>query len=191
MPSTPPKAGRVVVAGIAALALVVVVGAVAFGAGRQPASAPTPTPAATPSPAPSTPVPPTPTSDPSDSPTVVVLDTVDENDPRVVVDDQTGELVDIRAGHAGDGMSTRWNRAIVDQVGPETIRVTWVGLPGDELVALTIGAKNGAPVLHFDQNAPYANTDALGADRVLVLTFAGAVDADDVPVTFPPLVPAG
>jgi hypothetical protein len=193
MPSTPPKTGRIVVAGIAAMALVVVVGAVAFGAGRQPVDVPTPTAVPTSSPvppSPAQPATPAPTADPSDGPTVVVLDTVDENDPRVVVDDQTGTLADVLAGHAGDGMSTRWNTAIVDQVDPKTIRVTWVGFPDEEEVVLTITADGGAPVLVFDQKAPYANTDALGADRVLVLTFDSAVQADDVEVGFPSLEPS-
>jgi hypothetical protein len=191
MPSTPPQTGRVAVAGITALALVVV-GAVAFGAGRQPAVAPTASPVATPSPVstpsvqPATPVP---SRAPSDGPTVVVLDTADDNDPHVAVDDQTGKLVDIRAGHAGDGMSVRWNEAIVDQIDPQTIRVTWVGFPGDEEVFLTIDVNDGAPVLVFDQKAPYANTDALGADRVLVLTFDSDVAADKVEVAFPSVEP--
>ena len=188
MPSTPPQAGKAVIAGIAAVALVVVVGAVAFGAGRQLAAAPTPTPISSPSPAPTSPVQPatpTPTSTPSDGPTVVVLDTVDENDPRVVVDDQTGKLADVLSGHAADGMSVRWNDAIVDQIDPRTIRVTWVWFPDEEEVVLTITADGGAPVLVFDQRAPYANTDALGADRVLVLTFEDDVDAEAVEVGFP------
>jgi hypothetical protein len=189
MPSTPPKTGRVVVAGLAALTLVVVVGAVAFGAG-QPASAPTPTPVVTPSPSPAQPATPVPTSAPSDGPTVVVLDTGDVNDPRVLVDDKTGKLADVLTGHAEEGMSVRWNTAIVDQVDPRTIRVTWVGFPGAEDVVLTITADGGAPVLAFDQKAPYANTDALGADRVLLLTFDDDVDADEVEVAFPPLEPA-
>jgi hypothetical protein len=190
MPSTPPQTGRVVIAGIAAVTLVVVVGAVAFGAGRQPAAAPTPTPVSTPSPVPTSPVQPAtpaPTSTPSDGPTVVVLDTANENGPSVVVDDQSGKLADVLAGHAGDGMSVRWNDAIVDQIDPRTIRVTWVGFPGAEEVVLTITADRGAPVLIFDQKAPYANTDALGADRVLVLTFEDDVDADEVEVGFPSL----
>ena len=192
MPSIPQNTGRAAIAGIAAVTLAVVVGAVALGAGRAPSSAPMPSLSPTPSPAPTGPVAPTPapTSDPSDGPTVIVLDTIDEHDPQVVVDDQTGTLADVRSGHAGDGMSTRWNTAIVDQVDPKTIRVTWVGFPGDEVAALTIVERAGSVVLEFDQNAPPANSDALGADRVLVLAFDGAVDADDVEVTFPPLVPA-
>ena len=191
MPSTPPQAGRAVIAGITALALVVVVGAVALGAGGQQAAAPTPSPVSTPSavPTPVQPATPTPTSAPSDGPTVVVLDTVDQDDPRVIVDDQTGKLADVLAGHAGDGMSVRWNTALVDQVDPRTIRVTWVGFPGAEDVVLTITADGSAPVLVFDQKAPYANTDALGADRVLVLTFEEDVDADEVEVAFPSVEP--
>ena len=107
--------------------------------------------------------------------------------PASTIDDQTGSLRSVVTGHAGDGMSTRWNTAIVDQVDANSIRVTWVGFPGEEQVDLTITADGGAPVLVFDQMAPYANTDALGADRVLVLTFDSAVNAADVEVAFPSL----
>lgn len=190
MPSTRANLSRLVAAGAAAVALAVVVGAVAFGAGRQPASSPTPTASPTPTPAPTspaTPVPatPVPTVEPLGVPPVVVLDTIDDHDPRVEIDDQTGKLVDIRSGHAGDGMSVRWNTAKVDQVDPSTIQVTWVGFPGEDLVVLTVDANGGAPVLVFDQKAPYANTDALGSDRVLVLTFDSPVDASKVEVAFP------
>jgi hypothetical protein len=192
--SSRPTAGNIVAAGILAIALAIVVGAAALGAARQVAPSPSPSPAATPSPlptAPATPVPatPAPTADPTDGPIAVVLDTVDENDPRVVVDDQTGTLVDVLTGHGGDGMSVRWNEAIVDQIDARTIRVTWVGFPGDEQVVLTIDTNDGAPVLVFDQRAPYANTDALGADRVLVLTFDNDVDAGEVEVAFPSVEP--
>jgi hypothetical protein len=98
-------------------------------------------------------------------------------------------LADVITGHAGDGMSVRWNEAIVDQIDPRTIRVTWVGFPGEEQVVLTIDSDGGAPVLVFDQKAPYANTDALGADRVLVLTFDNDVDADKVEAAFPSVEP--
>jgi hypothetical protein len=199
MSSSPsrPTAGNIVAAGILAIALAIVVGTAALGAVRQVASSPAPTPAATPSPAspatpaPATPAPatPAPTADPTNGLTVI-LDTVDEIDPRVVVNDQTGTLAGVVTGHAGDGMSVRWNKAIVDQVDPRTIRVTWVGFPGEEQVGLAIDAKDGAPVLVFDQMAPYANTDALGADRVLVLTFDSAVNAADVEVAFPSLEPS-
>jgi hypothetical protein len=195
-PSSRPAAGNIVAAGILAVALAIVVGTATLGAVRQVAPSPTPTPAVTPtatptSPSPATPAPatPAPTADPVDGSGVVVLDTVDQNDPSVVVDDQTGTLSAVVTGHAGDGMSVRWNEAIVDQVDPRTIRVTWVGFPGKEQVALTVDSDGGAPVLVFDQKGPYANTDALGADRVLVLTFDKAVDADEVEVAFPSVEP--
>jgi hypothetical protein len=196
MPAIERTAGRAVAAGIAAVALVAIVGAVALGAGRQPADAPAPSHSPKPTavasvpatPVPATPVPATPApSDPVGVPPVVILDTVEPDDPSVAIDDQSGTLVDVHAEPAGDGMSVRWNDSIVEQVGPKTIRVTWVGFPGAEQVGLTITADGGAPVLVFDQKAPYANTDALGADRVLVLTFDSAVDAGDIEVAFPSL----
>ena len=190
MSTSRPKAGNIVAAGTLAIALAIVAGTVALGAVRQVAPSPTPAPVATPTPVatpsatPATPATPAPTVA---VPSVIVLDTVDDNDPRVAIDDQTGSLRSVVTGHAGDGMSTRWNTAIVDQVDAKSIRVTWVGFPGEEQIALTITADGGAPVLVFDQKAPYANTDALGADRVLVLTFDSAVNAADVEVAFPSL----
>jgi len=188
--SSRPAAGNIVAAGILAVALAIVVGTAAVGAARQVVPSPLPSPAETPSPT-ITPVPatPAPTADPTDGSAVVVLDTVDQNDPRVILDDQTGTLADVVTGHGGDGMSVRWNEAIVDQIDPRTIRITWVGLPDEEEVHLTIDANDGAPVLVFDQRAPYANTDALGADRVLILTFDNDLDADEVEVAFPSVEP--
>ena len=198
MPSTRSAAGRVVAAVFAAVAVPAIAGTVAFGAGRATVSSPTPavtpkpTAAATSpaTPAPATPVPATPAPTPAavGVPPVVVLDTLQGPDPRVAIDDQTGTLTSIRSGHAGDGMSVRWNSAQVEQVDPRTIEVTWVGFPGEELIVLTINANDdGVPVLIFDQKAPYANTDALGSDRVLVLTFDRPVDAGTVDVGFPSL----
>jgi hypothetical protein len=205
MPSTRASAGRVVAAGLVAVVLVAIVGAVAFAAGRQPASSPTPTasptttaapasptiPTTTAAPSPATPVPatPAPTAGSVGVPPVVVLDTIDDHDPRVSIDDQSGRLVAARSGHAGDGMSVTWNDAKVDQIDPTTVQVTWVGFPGEELAALTVDVDGGHPVLVFDQKAPYANTDALGADRVLILTFDRPVAAADVEIAFPSVEP--
>jgi hypothetical protein len=193
MPSNPPTAGRTAAAGITALALAVVVGAVAFGAGRASASTPTPTVDPTPSPTIAWPYPtPFPTMPPAitDGQVIVVLDTVDDVDPSVAIHDGSGSLADVRAGHAGDGMSTRWNTAIVEQVDPTSVQITWVGFPGAERAELAVTETDGSIELDFDQDAPPANSDALGADRVLILTFDRVVDADDVEVAFPPLEPA-
>jgi hypothetical protein len=199
MQSNYPTLGRFAAAGIGAAALFLVAGAAALGAGGEPEAAPSPTPISTPTTAPSaaptyaiTPIPatPAPTPKPDPVPSVVVLDTIDDVDPRVLVDDPMRALVAIRTGKAGDGMSVRWNTAAVEQVDPETIRVTWVGFPGEEQIVLSIDASGGTPVLVFDQMAPYANTDALGADRVLILTFDGPVKAADVEVAFPSVGPS-
>ena len=194
MPSTRASAGRIVAAAVAAVVLVAIVGAVAFAASRQPANIPTPTasPTTTAAPtSPATPVPatPAPTAVSVGVPPVVVLDTIDDQDPRLSIDDQTGRLVAARSGHAGDGMSVAWNTAKVDQIDPTTVQVTWAGFPGEELAILTIDADGANPVLVFDQKVPYADTDALGADRVLVLTFDGPVAAADVEVAFPSVEP--
>ena len=190
MPSTRATAGRVAAAGVAAVALAAIIGAVAFGAGQPPASSPTPTasPTSTPAPtSPATPIPatPAPTAAPVGVPPVVVLDTIDDQDPRLAIDDQTGGSSPPVAVTPVTGCRSAGTTARVDQVDPTTIQVTWVGFPGEEHVVLTVDAKGGTPVLVFDQKAPYANTDALGADRVLVLTFDSPVDATKVDVGFP------
>jgi hypothetical protein len=86
-------------------------------------------------------------------------------------------------------MSVAWNTAKVEQVDPTTIQVTWDGFPGEELVVLTVDAYGGNPALVFDQKVPYADTDALGADRVLILTFDSPVDAANVEYAFPSVEP--
>jgi hypothetical protein len=60
--------------------------------------------------------------------------------------------------------------------------VTWVGLPGDDVVDLGINGAAGAYVLTLVQAGPVANSDAMGEDRVLILTFDAPVSAADVSV---------
>jgi hypothetical protein len=186
--SSRPPAGNIVAAGILGIALAIVGGAAALGAVRQvapsPAPSATPTPVASPSATPASPATPVPTSTPGGV-RIVVLNTTDDKDPRIIVDDQTGRLSHVFPGQAGDGMSTRWNTALVDQVDPNTVRVTWVGFPGEAEIGLAITADDKVTALVFDQMAPYANTDALGADRVLYLTFDRGIDADKIEVGFP------
>ena len=45
-------------------------------------------------------------------------------------------------------------------------------------------AQGDGVLLRFGQNMPYPNTDAMGADRVLVLTFDQPVAAEDVVAEF-------
>ena len=168
-------------------------GAILVIAGACTAAAPSPVPA---SPAPSGPANPAPTEQPSEAPASeapapsqgngdegIVLD-VPGHVVSVVVTDRGVGLAGAESGTAGDGMSVRWGDALVENVDPSTIKVTWVGFPQDETIGLVLEPKGDKVVLRFGQNAPNPNTDALGADRVMVFSFDQPVSADDVVVEF-------
>ena len=171
-------------------------GAILVVAGACSAAAPSPAPA---SPAPSGVASPAPTEQPSDAPASeapspapsqgngdepVVLDVSGGHLVSVVVTDRGVGLNGAESGKAGDGMSVRWGDALVENVDADTIQVTWVGFPQDETIGLTLDPKGDGILLRFGQNAPYPNTDALGADRVMVFSFVQPVSADDVSVEF-------
>jgi hypothetical protein len=174
---------------VAVLALTIVVAA----CGAAPASpAPaTPAPTAAPTGTPViTPVPvqtPKPSAGPSqggvgDKP--IDLDVALGHDISVVVTDRSGHLVGARSGKGADGMSVRWGDAIVRNLDANTIQVTWVGFPQDETVGLVVELHDDGLLLRFGQAAPYPNTDAMGADRVMVFDFDMPVSADIVAVEF-------
>jgi hypothetical protein len=171
-----------------ALALVVVFAADA-AYGRRPATSPDPSdpPVSTPTAKPATPAPsvePTPSVEPSDPPTTgdiaVPLKNLTGDDVSVVIDDETGKLDVAASGNPGDGMSVRWFDVKVENIDADTLRVVWVGLPRDEVVRLAITEVDGAIHLSFVQDAPPANSDALGFDRVLALSFDEPVRSGDV-----------
>jgi hypothetical protein len=175
--------GRALPAVALLLALIAVVALVASGAlGR--AGDPGPTPSAPPSnPPTSTPAPsptPEPTETPADGFFNLDLDTADDHDVSIVVDDRTGTVVEVSSGRAGDGMSVRWLDMKVENLDAETLRLTWVGLPRDETVRLFVFHEDGKVKLAFAQAAPPNNSDALGYDRVLVVKFDAPVRAEDV-----------
>lgn len=140
---------------------------------------PTPTPTATPKP----------TDPPSDGKVKVVLDVVTDHKVSVLIDDQTGKLADARTGKGGDGMSVRWHESIVRNLDDSTLRLVWVGWPRDEDVLMSISEVDGKYEILITQVAPYPNTDAMGVDRELVLSFDAKVSADDVKVTFKDVEP--
>jgi hypothetical protein len=111
------------------------------------------------------------------------LDVAPPDDISVVVTDRTGAVTGAASGRAGDGMSVRWGRVNVENVDAHTLRVTWVGLPGDDEVRVTVSGSPDALRLAVVQQAPPANSDAMGHDRVLVLTFSEDVRAADVLAT--------
>jgi len=172
----------------AALALAVVVAACGSTPAASPAASPAPTAAPTGTPV----VTPAPTDAPapSDAPTAtpglgdVDLDVADGHDVSVVVTDRGAGLVGAESGKGRDGMSVRWGDSIVKNLDPKTIEVTWVGFARDATIGLVVEPRGDGVLLRFGQDAPYPNTDALGADRVMVFTFAEPVSADQVVVEF-------
>ena len=167
----------------AILAIVVLMTAVAvnvLGRGGAPsAPAPTDRPAPSPTARPADPTP-KPTEKPADGVIKVDLDIATDHDVSVVIDDQTGSLVGAKSGRAGDGMSVRWYELDVQNVDADTLRLTWVGFGQDDEIDLAIAENDGALRLRLVQPVPYPNTDGLGFDRVLELSFAEPVSAEDV-----------
>jgi len=173
------------IAGLALLAIVGIAAAVALlrinsVTAAPPIASPTVAPAKTPTPtvAPSKAPSPTPPSVPAS----VDLDNASGHDVSILIHDQVGDLVDAESGTPGDGMSVRWHDSIVENVDATSIRVTWVGLPGDDVSDLGISGAAGAYLVTVVQPGPYPYTDAMGEDRVLILTFDAPVSADDVSV---------
>lgn len=177
--------GAIVLASVVALAA-----SAAFGRGAAPSPSPSPSdppvasPSVPPTVAPTTPPSeepsPEPSDPPADGPTKVALQDLTGHDVSVEIDDDTGEVIDAESGNPGDGMSVRWGDVKVENIDAETLRVVWVGLPRDEVVRLNITRVGGTVHLAFVQDAPPANSDALGFDRILELTFDEPVRSEDV-----------
>jgi len=166
-------------------ALVVVLFATAgVAANNGPEPYPTLAPFVTPTPAPVPTATPPATQVPGGF--IVDLDTADANDVSVVIDDATGSIVGARSGRAADGMSVRWNDIVVENVDEDTLRLTWSGWPIDEVITVAVAADGDGYALTFSQKMPYENTDAMGADRVLIIDVATAVSAADVSARFVP-----
>jgi len=182
--SFPSRSSLPVAVVLAMSAVLVIVAGGVFGRGVDPSPAPSDAPANPPS-MPSSPQPTVvPTDDPGDGPIVLDLDNLTDHDVSVVIDDATGTLDGAVSGQPGDGMSVRWLDVKVENLDSKTLRVVWVGLPRHEQVQLSIAGDDGSYRLDFVQAAPPANSDAVGYDRILVLSFDTDVAADDVDVTF-------
>jgi hypothetical protein len=177
------RSALAVVVGVAAI-LVIVAGTAIGRVTASPSPVPSAGPTASPSGAPTRA--PTPTVAPSDDPEDGAIDLEDVlgDDVSVIIKDDTGSLIEAESGTPGDGMSVRWFDVIVENLDAETLRVVWVGLPGDQEIDLSIAENDGGYRLRFVQPAPPANSDALGHDRVLILRFAEPVSAEDVHTTF-------
>ena len=181
--SFPSRTALPVAAFLAVAAILVIVASGAFGRGVDPSPAPSHAPSGPPS-VPSTPKPTVAPTNAPDGPITVDLDNLTDHDVSVVIDDEAGTLDGAVSGQPGDGMSVRWLDVKVENLDSDTLRVVWVGLPRDEEVQLSISEDGGTYHLDFVQAAPPANSDAVGYDRILELSFDGDVSADDVEVTF-------
>ncbi len=147
-----------------------------------PSSAPDPTPVPTPVVTPKPTPAPTPTTAPSVGLGSIDLENATNHDVVLQIHDQTGTLVRAESGTPGDGMSVRWHDALVQNAGTRTIFVTWVGLPQDDTLDLGVAIVDGALQVTIVQAGPVANSDAMGEDRIVTLTFDTPVPADEVVV---------
>lgn len=140
----------------------------------SPAPVVTPSQIATPLPSP---VPTHPASDPG----VIDLEDPLGNDVTVVLDDASGRVVRARSGHPGDGMSVRWYAVKVSRVDDDTVRLTWVGLPGDVEIGVAVSEDgDGRLRIAITQPIPPQYSDALGVDRILELDLDGPVATEDI-----------
>jgi hypothetical protein len=171
------------------LTVIAVVGVMAAGLASRPVAPaapvatdrPTSPPVATPSVAP-TKAPTVPSPSPSTGPLSIDLENATGHDVSILVHDETGTVAGGISGTPGDGMSVRWHDAIVKSVSARSIAITWAGLPGDDLVDLGIALDKGTYHLTLVQAGPVPYSDAMGEDRVLVLTLDGPVVAKDVSI---------
>jgi hypothetical protein len=164
------------------IAAVAVIALIASGALR-PSTATGATPSASPTAAPPTPAAPDPTGYPddfSDNNKTVKLDVADNHDVFVMVKDEADAVVDATSGHAAEGMSVDFNDMKVENIGPSTLRLTWVNYGVDDKIVLNVGMVDGELELSLVQAGATENTDSTGHDRVLVLELGFAVDAADV-----------
>ena len=189
-PTHPAPRGQVQPALAVALGIVAIVGIVAAvlfsrpsaPAGPSASDRPSATPSATPVPTPlPTPSPtPSPTPVPSTGLGSIKLRNATNHDVVLQVHDQTDTLTGAVSGQPGDGMSVHWHDALVKNANQHTILVTWVGLPQDDTLDLGVAIVDGQLHVTIVQAGPVANSDAMGEDRIVALTFDRAIKADDV-----------
>jgi hypothetical protein len=133
---------------------------------------PVPTPVVTPAP--------TPSAAPSAGLGTIELENATNHEVLAQIHDQTGTVERAVSGKPGDGMSVRWHKAIVRNTDADQISITWVGLPQDDTLDIGVAVVDGQLNVTIVQAGPVANSDAMGEDRVVVLTFDTQVNAEDL-----------
>ncbi|TAK01551.1 MAG: hypothetical protein EPO36_05065 [Chloroflexota bacterium] len=131
-----------------------------------------------------------PTVEPTDGPATpapdgtVVVDLANATDHAVTarIIDESSVLASAESGQPGDGMSVRWHDSLLENVNEMTLRLTWVGLPFDDTVEISITGSAEDLELTIVQKGPPIDSDAVGYDRVLNLTFSEPVRSEDVSI---------
>ncbi len=173
-----------------AIVLVAVVAVVALGAGRPGVPAPSDPPGSSPT-APPTASPSAPPSHiPGSASWVVELDVASVGQVVLIVDDETGSVVDVRSGRGADSVSVPWGQVKIENVDAETLRITWPGLPRAEELSLVVTAQGEGLIFDFVQEAPPADSDSIALDRVVIIEFDRPIRSEDVVATFPEPLPA-
>jgi hypothetical protein len=111
-------------------------------------------------------------------PITVELETVDHHDVRVDIVDRTGSLTTAVSGTPAEGMSA--DGLEIRNVDADTLRLTWVDFGIDNALALFVDEVDGKLRMVLVQPPPKAPTDAMGFDRVLLVSFDSPVAARDV-----------
>jgi hypothetical protein len=176
-----------------AFALIAVVGLATVVLASRPASPSVPALPSTPSSAAPTTAPttapiPAPSAPPSTAPDAggslsVDLENATGHKVSILIHDETGRVAGAVSGKPGDGMSVRWHDAILKNVDDHSIAITWAALPGDDVTDVGIASSDeGTYRLTLVQRGPMPYSDAMGEDRVLVLTFDAPVAAKNVSI---------
>jgi hypothetical protein len=98
------------------------------------------------------------------------------NDITIEIADASGTVVGAMSGAPGDGASVAPYEVEVANADPNTLELTWSGGPCDARDLLTIDVSGRQFVLV----QPECRGDAVAFDRVLIVTFAGPVDASEI-----------
>ena len=148
---------------------------------RAPVVAPTPAPVVTPDPVvgPAPVASPEPTNGDDDAmPITVDLETADGHDVHVDIVDRYGLLESAESGHPAEGMSVEPYTLEIENVDERTLKLTWVDFGIDN--ALELHFFQDGKILVMVQPEPTGDTDAIGFDRELILTFEEPISADDI-----------
>ena len=148
-------------------------------------------PTASPSPSPSA------TPNPSPTPIELTLDHPIGGVPTVSIIDGSGTLVSAASGHPGEGGTVGTGIVQLDRLvdDPNAIVLTWTDFPCETHYTVQINADVSA----IDITRPFCESDAIGVDRVLWLTFDHTVNLTKLAATFTvtatpdesPLAPGG